>query len=608
MKAKPTWSRLWPALCCGAVFAVLFIMQSIAGLYADDYHYAIFWRDGLKGFIDLNVDHYQTFNGRVAVHLVAETLLALPRWAAAAVNTAFLLLTGLLAMRVLGDSRDRRETVTGTALFGTGLLLMGRVVLRESLLWTAAYCNYFLPIILLLPACAAWDRWLRRGRWVQLLWLLPVQLLCGATTELCGAMAGAATGCLGLCWLWRDRPGLRRGWRFVLAPLANLLGYLTIFLSPATQNRTGAYATFTLEGILNALPAWARNLVRPDGITPVLLLFCLVAALYGWMQGGKLRLLLLGLPVAIALSVHLLNGGPEEAAVALITVVMIYLLLSALVLGLEGQGLAGALLASAVAGQIVMLPTNSFVPRTVVPFILPLVLVGASFLSRCLEALWPEGKLPGAVVCLGTAVTLCWFSPIVVGYWNNHLLDLENEAAAARARETGVLYYCIDYDARYGAVYRMFNDDYFRTTYLEMEQLSDATLYFTSETRPAILVNGERLQAPVWTDGDLVCLPIAQVVRALGGTAEWLPDVTRYNLNGIDVTLYLGAPSFVCQKGEETWEVWIAGEASTDFHTVCYSPRILRDTLGLVFEYDPAANVYYLSGTVDVPHSAAATS
>lgn len=604
-RGKTIWGRLWPVLCCAAVFAMLFFIQSVSGLYADDYNYSVFWRDGPAQFVKRNVEHYLTFNGRVLVHLAAQTLLAFPHWVSAAVDTALLLLTGLLGMKTLRGERDRRETLAGAALFGASLLLVGREVLRESLLWMSAFYNYFFPIILLLPACAAWEKWLRQGRWGQLWWLLPVQLLCGATTELCGAMATAATGCLSLCWLWRERPGLGRGWRSALAPLMNLLGYLTIFLSPATRNRAESTASFSLAALLHSVHPWAQNLLRPDGIVPVLLLFCLAAALYGGIQGGKLRLLMLGLPVAAALGAYLLLDSPAQAAAVVLALVMAYLLLSAAALFLEGQGLAAALLAAAVAGQLVMLPTNTFVPRTVIPFILPLLLVGASFLSRCLGALRPrrrgKGLLPSGLVCLATALSLLNFLPTAAGYWKNHLLDVKNEAAAARARETGVLYYCVDYDPQFGMDTRMFDGDYFRLTYLEMEQLSGAGLYFTSATHPAVLVNGTRMQCPAWTDGGKAYLPIAQIVRALGGTVEWTPASIRYCLNGVDASLEASSMLFTCRKGEAAWTVDAHSEVLACHYTNCFTPKVLEEVLGLVFRYDPEVNVYYLSGTAEVP-------
>lgn len=595
-----------PAVCCAAVFFVLFFSQSISGRYSDDYYYATFWRDGPATFLRMNLEHYRSFNGRVLVHLAAQTLLAFPQWVSAAADTVLLLLTGLAGMRALGGKRDRSEAVAGTALFGAALLLVGRKVLGETLLWVSGYCNYILPVALLVPACWGWDRWLKEGQGRSLWWLLPVQALCGATTELCGSMALAATGCLGLGWLWRERPGWRRGWRMVLAPLANLLGYATIFLSPATRSRVEGYGLFSLGAILRSVPRWAQNLLRPEGIVPVLLLFCMAAALYGGLGGGKLRLLLLGLPTAGVLLVYQVLGCPAGGAAPVLAAVLAYLLLTAAVLLLGDGGVAGALLAAGVAGQVVMLPTNTFVPRTSMSFALPLLLVGAFFLARSLSSFRPEGERgrlrPAGLVCVGTAVTLALFQPTVAGYWGNHLIDVENEAAAAQARQTGELYYCVDYDPRFGLDTRMFNDGYFLGSYLNMERLNLSALYFTSATRPEVVVDGVRMQSPVWTDGEKECLPAAQIVRTMGGEVDWSPNGTRYCVNGVEAVLDIGNVAFTCRSGEREWVVETHGEVAYPYYTQCFSARVLEEALGLTFRYDPAENTYYLNDPEEAPN------
>ena len=46
-------------------------------LCADDYFYGTFLQDGFDHFLAQNIEHYQTFNGRVQVHLVLQVVLRL---------------------------------------------------------------------------------------------------------------------------------------------------------------------------------------------------------------------------------------------------------------------------------------------------------------------------------------------------------------------------------------------------------------------------------------------------------------------------------------------------------------------------------------------------
>lgn len=588
--------RLLPALCCAAVFLVLFFAQCISGRYSDDYYYATFWRGGLAPFLSRNLDHYRTFNGRVLVHLLVQTLLVLPQWAVAAVDTVWLLLTGLLGLRALGGVSGRGRELSGLALFGAGVLLVGRQVLAETLLWDSGYYNYIFPVFLTVLACLTWDRWLGGGTARALWWLLPVQFLCGATTEQCGVMTGVGTFCLGLVWLLRERPGWKRGWRAAWAPLANLMGYLTIFLSPATRERARTAGSFTLRALLSGLPRWARNLLAPEGIVPLVLLFCSAAVLYGVLRGKKL--LLLGLPAAGGLLLYPILGRPGKGAVLLVCYLFAYLLLAAVLLAEESPA-ASALLAAAVAGQVIMLPTNTFVARSVMPFALPLILVGTFLCIRCFSLLPLDGRwerlLPAGLMCAGVLLSAIRFAPTLAGYWGNHLIEAGNEASATRTRQTGEpFYYCIDFDPHFGLDTRMYKDGYFFQTYLNMEQLNGAPLYIVSSVRPRVLVDGRQLQSPAWPCGEEYYLPAAQTVRAMGGKVDWSSERTVYAVNGIEAVLDHDNTAFTCRKGTQEWVVEVRGEFASPYYTQCFSPRVLEEALDLTFSFDEQENVYRL--------------
>lgn len=596
-KQRTRLRRVLPVLCCAAVFFVLFFAQCISGRYSDDYYYATFWRGGPAEFLKKNLDHYRTFNGRVLVHLLVQTLLVFPQWAVAAVDTVWLALTGWLGLRALGRAPDRDRELSGLAVFGAGVLLVGRQVLAETLLWDSGYYNYIFPIFLTVLACLTWERWLSGGHIRSLWWLLPVQLLCGATTEQCGIMTAAGTFCLGLVWLRRERPGWRRGWLAALAPLANLAGYLTIFLSPATRERARTAGSFTLRALLDGLPRWAENLLAPEGVVPLLLLFCSAAVLYGVLRGKKL--LLLGLPAAGGLLLYPLLGRPGKGAVLLVCCLFAYLLLTAVLLADESPA-AAALLAAAVAGQVIMLPTNTYVARSVMPLALPLLLVGAFLCLRCFDLLPLDGRwerlLPAGLMCAGVLLSLVRFAPTLAGYWGNHLIEAGNEASAAQARETGEpFYYCIDFDPQFGLDTRMYKDGYFFKTYLNMERLNGAPVYIISSVRPRVLVGGRQLQSPAWPCGGAYYLPAAQTVRAMGGKVNWSPERTVYSVNGIEAVLDHDNTAFTCRKDTREWVVEVRGEYAHPYYTQCFSLRVLEEALELTFSFDGQDNAYRLA-------------
>ena len=588
--------RIAPLLFCAAVFFVLFFAQSISGRYSDDFYYATFWRGGPIRFLKNVYGHFQAFNGRVLVHLMVQTLLAFPQWVLAAVDTLWLLLMGRLGLQVLKGSRSG-EGAAGLAAFGAGVLLVGQQVQAETLLWASGYYNYIFPIFLTVLACVCWSRWLDSKRVRSLVWLLPVQFLCGATTEQCGAMTVMAVSCLSLLWLWRERPGFRWGLSAALAPLATLLGWGSIFLSPATMHRADKFGSHTLDALQEGLPAWAGNILSPKGILPILLLFCSAAVLFSVLCHRKL--LLLGLPGAAGLLLYPILDRPVNMTVPLTLYLLAFLLLAALLLCKEAPA-ASALLAAAVVGQVVMLPTNTVIARGLMPSALLLILVTIRLLAACLRALpleeaW-ERRLPAGLACAVSALALLHFFPILTGYWGNYKIDAENEASAARSRQTGEPFeYRIDYDGRFGLDTRMYFDNYFMATYLEMERLSASGVRIVSQIRPRVLVRGEQLQSPAYPGEKEYYLPVDQVMDVLGGTVTWREEGIVYSINGIEAVLDYGYAAFSCRSGDREWTVETRGECSQRYYTLCLPQRVLREALDLNFTFDPEENVYRLA-------------
>jgi len=66
-----------PWLVFSVLLPVAFIgMITFISVYsADDFSYSTYFNNGIGGYVDMMVNHYQTMNGRVIVHVVAHLLL-----------------------------------------------------------------------------------------------------------------------------------------------------------------------------------------------------------------------------------------------------------------------------------------------------------------------------------------------------------------------------------------------------------------------------------------------------------------------------------------------------------------------------------------------------
>lgn len=579
-------SCYWIALCCALVFGILFTVQAINGLFSDDFYYMTFWREGPAHFMELVVDHFKTFNGRVLVHLVAQTVLAFPMWVFALVNTALLLGGGLLATRLQDGEAKGGVLWAGVTLFGAQLLLIGPETMKESLLWVSASYNYMLPVMMLVAGLWCWQRWLRTGPWYAAFWVLLLQFLCGATTEQCGALAVGGTLLVGLHWIIKERPKPGAMPKALLGTLLSLAGYGTIFLSPATQARMGRKVDGGIESLFSDLPRWAAEHLAPDGIVPVLVIFCLAAALYALGNKRRRWPLFAGVPVAGVLLWGAASGRTEEEVTTAFLVFLAFLILTSLLLffGTE-RGMAGVLVACAVASALIMLPTHTFGTRTTLPLVLLLALVSAGWLSEGFrEGIPVKSWMSASALCLGCALCAVVFLPTLKGYWSNHLLDLENEVRVEEARETGVLVYRIDYDTRYGHM-RMYQDGYFYRTFLESKNLwGHCSVDFISNELPAVYVGEKRLPSPVWIGKDgMVCFPVVQLLQELGGEANYIDiDHVDYTLGDRLVSRVYGS-LFCSEPGREDWRVIVTGQVSERYCLLCYSEKVMEDAFGLTF-------------------------
>ena len=370
-----------PLLLLAVCGLVAFVCLSV-DLCADDYFYGTFLRDGFDSFVARNVEHYQTYNGRVQVHLLLQVVLHLGIPAYALACMAMLLLIPLLGRRAAGLGRETRLTVP--LLFFLLLLLVGREVLREGLFWISACFNYLYPALLVVCA-AALSRLALRARLPWFLLLCPAAFLCGATTEQCGVFSALILLALPLREAVRAR---RLRLPALLLPLCALGGYLTILSSPATQGR--------MRSGMNVAALWGQLDLLGGVIFGADGLFLLILAVLGLVFLSALlrpefpRLGLGALPCAAALILLFHIPGLEAPARWAFLLTMGYCGLLAAALFFTASPCQGVLLAAGVGEAAIMAFTDTYGSRVLLPLALSLCLTGALLAAPLLPTL-PQG-------------------------------------------------------------------------------------------------------------------------------------------------------------------------------------------------------------------------
>ena len=480
---------------------------------SDDFWYSTFLDDGLGAYFGKMVFHYQTFNGRVWVHLLAHVLL----WAG---NWLFVLVcVGCCLAMPLSTGGGRKQLVRTAALFLIFVAAMPRTFFVEGVLWISAFCNYLVPTVLLCLLL----------RQMEEDCLPPVYLLtaflCGSATE----QFGMTTLAMLTLYLLTDRHQRKvRAAGLVVAAV----GLATVFLSPATGARAAE------EIPLNSLAALAGRLGESfnnlayilTGSMTIPALLALLLILGGMLPGKKLVRWTSWAFAALALMTGLV---PTEARVAISAAVLAAVAVLGLWMFVTEHRLTGGLVLTALASLAVMLPTGSVGCRNLLPF----YLLAALAVSRLMVTQVRRRSLLAGAAVLCALVTILGLIPLARGVVGNYRLDQQNREYAQEGNRTGVVCYDGGYDLRH-TYSKAFESVYLQTKYLE-------SVGFGAET-PFELCGTARIRCgdvPLQEPGlrcinGLDMLPLRPIVENLGGSIHWQRERLEVELNGIRCRLY----------------------------------------------------------------------
>ena len=504
----------------GAVSVSLWLYFSLTTAYSsDDYWYSTFWDNGLDGFLKLTVHHYETMNGRALVHILAQSVLKLGKWAFALMCMGCCFLVPVAAAR--SERMDCKRSGSVALLFLLGTLLLPWKILNQGVFWISASCNYLFPSALI---CVFLIKLEQRQR---LAWIIA--FLCGATTEQMGLTTTLLCGFYLAEALFR-----KREWKLpAKSAAAAFMGVMTVFLSPATRQRASSeIRTELLEFILNLRWAIADEasclLENPVPLLIVLALLVLLTMVVAEKSGKKW-----GWPVCATGFAGFGAGVILPTQLCWIGFVIGIVMLMALAVSaiVYQNRLAGGMVLAAVISMAVMLVTNSVDPRVMLPacylFLLSALLLAAK--RKCAE------RRMEILLAVVAAVTSICVIPAVKGFWHNYQIDRLNMQLAEEARRNHCIRYCTDYDLDYTWI-KANADPYFRMKYLESCGFDERELvifFSRSDPFPHMLYLGEEvLNGGVLTDDQgRVLLPLRQIVESLGGTVDWELGRTAIRFN-----------------------------------------------------------------------------
>ena len=487
---------------------------------SDDYWYSTFWDQGLMHYLELMEYHYREVNGRMLVHVLAHIVLHFSSWAYVVMCCGLCVLGSWIVADASGDRPGRFHVVLCMMLIGIFCMPLG--IFNQGLMWISASCNYLFPVILICGLTVLLEH---RSRWAVLL-----AFLSGATTEQMGLAAVA------LCGFYLIRGVLNgNGIRHSVGCLAmSMTGVLTIFLSPATQNRTEN--SLSWDGLQEFFEILFRSILwegrllteNPAPVLIMVLVMVMGARLLWQKQGMKWPAVLSALG-----STTLVLGSIASDDVCIFGFVSGFLALAVLgmVLMRGGGAIAGSLILTALASAIVVLPTSTIEHRVMMPVYLLFLLACCSLVALQVQRIKSFGFFSLAALIAVLVVT----APTVQGYWYNHQIDEINKTHVREDAEKDYIRYCIDY-----------NDDYtwikadrgptFQAKYLESIGLTETfPIRFYSrhiQSNPIWYGNTELVRLAIVEDNGLVMFPLREMVEVVGGTLDWEQEQMIVQIQG----------------------------------------------------------------------------
>ncbi len=395
----------------------LIIISRLTTLYGDDFTYGTYYMDGFGEFLRLNVRHYQLVNGRAFVHLVLESVLAFR-------DRLFFIVLPLLVCGAFTAfyksfvcNKERTKLITFLTLSISGVMCLSVIVLREGLLWMSGAMNYIFPLIFTYSTFYIAEKADEgKCRWYYLF----IAFFAGATTEQGGAMSLAVA--IMYIFYYRIITGKKPEKKVYIIAFIVFLGYLSIFLSPATFGRLFAETAKQSEGLNNR---FKHLFLLCFGEGGALWLFVLAELSLLTELARKNKYLLFGGLILLAASTVIIIFISQSAG-GFFMIGLIALTAIAMLVTKTSPKLATAMIAAG-AGIVMLVCSTSFGYRNLIPAYFTMIAVIAAvplkFLSKRVSVL--EVLASGAVV----ATALIIFTPVLSGYAENRKVLNQNLAA-----------------------------------------------------------------------------------------------------------------------------------------------------------------------------------
>ena len=387
------------------------LLELIVTVSIDDAMYAGWTQHGIKYFFQKNIWHYMNFNGRFLVHFIMQLTVFFEEHLYAVIFPFFISVSTFfitVALKKEWKIYQRLFTTTLALLIYMGLSFK---TLTPTAMWIVGGFNYVFPLLLVSLFYCLFLKY--RQKTSAMAYLLPLALICGATTEQYGMYT---LGLITITYFFDaiERKKLdKRGFAYLFA---TVLGLLSIMLAPPTLTR---FADTTdkpfIEGFLYNWSFFGGE--HSSKLFPIL--FMLLMGLFAAYRRKKTDsdgqtvkyrlyspLLICGIPFAIV--AYIFSAFKNYTVSAIFTFIYVTIAIAIMLKKSETREL-GKILLCGFGTWFMMSVTSMASNRTCVPCILSFIIVlTVMFIDAASEASKRlSGKLIGISLAAALTITCC---------------------------------------------------------------------------------------------------------------------------------------------------------------------------------------------------------
>ena len=445
-------NKIYTYISAGVLLLSMFLcwrlFEQIVLISIDDAMYAGFTQHGLKHFIDKNIWHYISFNGRFFVHFIMQLVVVFEEHLYAILFPLFIATSTFLFSGIAKPDWSIPKRLLASSL--VLILFLGLdFVTITYVMWIAGGFNYVFPLFIISIFYFLFLKY--RNKEKSLLWLLPFSFICGAATEQYGMYT---IGLIVMTYFVDFLENKKIDKKVFAYLVTSIAGLLTVLLSPSTLDRidesaekTASTSSSFIDGILlNWSYLGGANSFKAIPILFMLIVGILVLSRFLTKNKSGLYhpLLILGIPFS-AIS-YIANIYNMFALSAIVTFLFVGIMIVTMFMNKQTIEI-GKLLVCGFGTFFMMSITPMAGNRTCIPCILTFIIVLVIMILDSFSN--PKRKIVIPSIVVGIAVCVCLVN-YVVSYENYHKDGVWQQGVyeqLSSASETGIIE--VDWDSTY---------------------------------------------------------------------------------------------------------------------------------------------------------------